>query len=268
MQKKLSILTGTYMLFLLSLHLSAALDGVLSEVVYYLGFIIPFCLCLYMTRGDGVEWKKHLTIDSEGVRLFTPFIFPTVTCIIILSALTSYLIFALTGKTNSVDMGDSYLLALLTHALIPAILEEALFRYLPMRLIAPHSPRYAIILSAILFALVHQNLFAIPYALFGGVILMSLDLATDSVIPSVVIHFINNAISVSAFFIPLEITLFLFYLWIFILTVMSLIIIIKSRSDYELPLIMITDKGEGAKITVEMVLFAALTLAVAVLNLL
>ena len=97
---------------------------------------------------------------------------------------------------------------------------------------------------------------------------MSLDLATDSVIPSVVIHFINNAISVSAFFIPLEITLFLFYLWIFILAVMSLIIIIKSRRDYELPLIMITDKGEGAKITVEMVLFAAFTLAVAVLNLL
>jgi membrane protease YdiL (CAAX protease family) len=268
MQKKLNILTGAYMLFILFLHLSAAFGGILSDVIYYLGFIIPFGVCVFMTRGEGVEWKRPVRISPEGAKLFAPLVFPTVFCVMSLSALTSFLLLTLTGKTNPVDLGDSYLLAVINHALIPAIFEEILFRYLPMRLIAPHSPRYAIIFSAIFFALVHQNLFSIPYAIFAGVLFMAINLATDSIIPSIVIHFINNLVSVSLLFISQEIGKYLFCLAVLILALISLIFIIKRRKEYERPLSLITDKGEGAKITMEMILFAAFTLAVAVLNLL
>ena len=97
---------------------------------------------------------------------------------------------------------------------------------------------------------------------------MAINLATDSIIPSIVIHFINNTLSVSLLFISAEIGKYIFCIVVLILAVISLVILIKRRKEYERPLSLITEKGEGAKITMEMILFAAFTLAVAVLNLL
>ena len=268
MEKKLNILTLAYFAFLILLFLSGMFSGVLSEVIYYLSFILPVAVCLYLTRGDGVGWKKHLTIDKEGVMLSWPLVFPTISLIMLISYITSFIIFTLTGKTSSVDIGDSYLIALITHALIPAIFEEALFRYLPMRLIGPHSPRCAIIVSALFFALVHGDLFSIPYAFIAGLVFMAIDLATDSIIPSVIIHFINNALSVSLMFIPIPGIIFVVYIWIGLLTLASAITIKRSFEEYEIPLMLITETGEGVRITPNMIFFALITLSLAILNLL
>ena len=165
-------------------------------------------------------------------------------------------------------MGDSYLLALLTHALAPAILEEALFRYVPMRLLAPYSQRGAIFISAFFFALVHHELFTIPYAFVGGLIFMAIDLATESVIPSIVILFINNALSVSMSFAPYEPIIIFFYIWIGGLTLLSVISMFRKKDDYEMALLLISDKGEGVKFTGGMLAFAIMTLTIAVLSLL
>ena len=268
MEKKLNILTLAYFAFLILLFLSGMFSGVLSEVIYYLSFILPVAVCLYLTRGDGVGWKKHLTIDKEGVTLSWPLVFPTISLIMLISYITSFIIFTLTGKTSSVDIGDSYLIALITHALIPAIFEEALFRYLPMRLIGPHSPRCAIIVSALFFALVHGDLFSIPYAFIAGLVFMAIDLATDSIIPSVIIHFINNALSVSLMFIPIPGIIYVIYIWLGLLTFASVITIKRSFEEYEIPLMLITEKGEGVRITPNMIFFALITLSLAILNIL
>lgn len=267
MKKKLNILTLAYLIFLVLLFLSGYLSGGLSDTVYYLAFIVPIGLCLFLTREEGIEWKKHLTLDKDAVMLSWPLVFPTVAVIIIISFLTSFLIYELTGKTNSADLGDSYILALFTHALIPAVFEEALFRYLPLRLIAPHSSRCAIIVSAIFFALVHTDLFVIPYALIAGVILMSITIATDSIIPSIIIHFINNALSVTLYFIYFPGIDFLVYIWIGLLAILSIIVILRNREEYEIPLLLVTEKGEGIKFTPLMISFAAITLALAIIKL-
>ena len=268
MSKRINILTLCYTLFLVLLFSSGSASGILSEVIYYLAFIIPIGIALYTIRDDGEEWKKYLTIDVEGIKLSWPLVFPTISATMLLSYLTSLLIFTLTGKTNSVDLGDSYFLALITHALVPAIFEEALFRYVPMRLIAPYSNRGAIFVSAFFFALVHHDLFSIPYAFFGGVVFMAINLATESVIPSVVIHFINNALSISMMFAPIEHIIILLYLWVILLTVWSVIAICRKKDDYEIALLMISDKGEGVRFTGGMLLFAAMTLTIAVISLL
>jgi membrane protease YdiL (CAAX protease family) len=268
MQRKTSILTFSYTSFLILLFLSGSLTGIFSEIVYYLAFAFPIAISLYLTRGDGVEKTKYLTIDDVGVKRFLPLIFPTISAIIIISIVTSILIYNLSGKTNDVDVGDSLIIALLTHALLPAVLEEAIFRYLPMRLLAPHSPRAAIIISAFFFSLAHADLFTIPYALVAGVLLMLIDLMTDSVVPSVVIHFINNALSVSMIFMEATFAVFLLYTWIMVATILSLIVLYNNREDYEDVLVVATFKGEGVKFTPGMILFAALTLAIAIMNLL
>lgn len=268
MSKRINILTICYVIFLVMLFGSATFSGILSEVVYYLGFIIPIAIALISCRGEESDPKKYLTIDADGIRLSWPVVFPTISLTILLSYLTSLLIFAITGQTNNVDLGDSYILAMITHALAPAIFEEALFRYVPMRLLAPYSKRGAILISAFFFSLVHLDLFTIPYAFIGGVIFMAIDLATESVIPSVVIHFINNALSVSMFFAPYEHVMILTYIWLGLLTLVSVLAINRDRDDYWFALLMLNEKGEGARFTVGMLLFALLTMTVAVVNLL
>ncbi len=269
MSKKISILTFDYTIFLVLLFLSGSLSGVFSELVYYLAFILPIGITLFVTRSERVERERYLTIDMTGVKGFLPLIFPTVSAIMLISYLTSILIFFISGKTNSVDLGSSFIFALITHALLPAILEEALFRYLPMRLLAPYSKRGAVLISAFFFSLVHHDLFSIPYAFLAGVIFMTVDLATDSIIPSVIIHFINNALSVGIIifsdnpaFAPV------IYIILAVLTLISLIAILKNREKYLKALESATEKGERVVLTIEMLLFAALTLTIAIINLL
>lgn len=268
MSKRLNVLTVCYTLFLVMLLGSATFSGILSEVVYYLGFIIPIAIALISCHGEEGDPKKYLTIDRDGIMLSWPLVFPTISLTILLSYLTSLLIFSITGQTNSVDLGDSYILALITHAIAPAIFEEALFRYVPMRLLAPYSKRGAIFISAFFFSLVHLDFFTIPYAFIGGLIFMAIDLATESVIPSVVIHLINNALSVSMFFAPYEHVMILTYIWLGMLTLVSVLAIFRERDSYLLELFMLNDKGEGARFTVGMLFFALLTLTVAAVNLL
>ena len=268
MKKKISYLSISYTLFLILLFLSGALSGIISEVVYLLAFALPIALALYLAREGRAEWGQYLSISGEGARKILPLVAPTVSVIILISYLTSLLIFAISGKVNNVDVGDSFIMALISHALVPAILEEALFRYLPMRLLAPHSRRGAIILSAFFFSLVHHDLFSIPYAFVAGVIFMAVDLATDSVSPSVIIHFVNNALSVGILvfadnpaFAPA------IYIILGILTVASLCLIFVRRKQYCKMISVAFDKGEGVKFTTEAFIFAGLTLSLAVISL-
>jgi simple sugar transport system permease protein len=103
--------------------------------------------------------------------------------VIAVSALTT-LVLAFFGKTNEVDVSGHLVYELFRHALIPAVLEELLFRYIPIKLLSPYSRRGAILVSALLFSLVHLNLFQIPYALLAGVVFGFLTVASGSILPS------------------------------------------------------------------------------------
>ena len=210
----------------------------------------------------------YLSIDSYGIKKAWPLVFPTVSVVIAISALTSLLIFVTCGKTNSVDLGDSFVIAILRYALLPALLEEMLFRYLPLRLLSPCSRRGAVLISAFFFSLVHRDLFSIPYAFIAGLIFMVIDIATDSIIPSLIIHFINNSISVgiiifkdNSAFAPTV------YVIIGILTLISLVIVYIRRKEYKEMLCFAFENGEQLRFSVEMLAFALITLSMAVISL-
>lgn len=270
MNKKISALTISYILFLILLFLSGLFSGILSRVIYLLSGIIPLALCLFLTRGEeyGEKWR-FLTVKKEKLKLTLPLTAPTIVSIIILSFVTSWLIFKLTGKENRVNIGNSYVLALINHALLPAIIEEALFRYLPIRLLSSHSRRAAVFISAFFFALVHRNLFTIPYAFLAGVIFMTVDLFADSVIPSLLLHFINNSISVGLIFYEKN-TAFAptVYAILGILCLISLFVIIIKREEYKEMLRTAFEKGERMKFSLEMLIFAVLMLTAAIMNIL
>ena len=202
MKEKTKLLTVSYLLFLLLLALSGYLDGVLSQVAYYGAFIIPVVLALYMSRSDESRPLEYLRLDREGVRILAVSAAPTIGAVWLFSFLTALLIEALTGKTDIPEVADTLPMAILTSALIPAVVEELLFRYLPMRLLAPFSRGRAVWLSAVFFAVAHMSPFSLVYAFFAGVIFMAIDLAAESIWPSVILHFVNNVVNIIMIFYP------------------------------------------------------------------
>ena len=93
MQKNINNLSLVYFLFLTMLFLSGTLGGVLSNVIYLLSFILPLVMGLYLVKGEKTEGLKYLTMDYEGMRRTLPIIAPAVSVVIILSALTSFVIY-------------------------------------------------------------------------------------------------------------------------------------------------------------------------------
>ena len=92
------------------------------------------------------------------------------------------------------ESGRGFVLTLLLVAVSPAVCEEALFRGPILRgLLSRFSPLGAAVLTGILFGLFHGDIWRfVPSALLG-VGLSAIALASDSIVPAMVAHFINNA---------------------------------------------------------------------------
>lgn len=84
----------------------------------------------------------------------------------------------------------------LTIAIIPAIVEEFLFRGVVLGVLKQYSEGLGIFISATLFALMHGNLTQIPFAFPIGLVLGYICVKTNSLLPGIIIHCLNNAFSV------------------------------------------------------------------------
>lgn len=268
MERKINCLSICYTLFLILIFLSGSLSGFWSDVVYYLAFPLPIILGLLLDK-KGVKGDSSLiSINQKDLKLTLPLIVPTVLIVLTISAITSMIILTLTGVENKVDVGYSLIPALLSHALLPAIFEEALFRYLPMKLLLDDSKRLTVIASALFFALAHHSLFSIPYAFVAGIIFMALDVMANSIIPSVIIHFINNAISVgmivyvdNAAFTPTVLII------LAVLLVISIVFIAKRKEIYIKEAKRIFKKDVNMLYTLPLKIFTLISLFIAVLSL-
>lgn len=263
LNEKIRILSLSYFLFLVLLMLSGGIGGVWSRVIYYLAFVITAAMTVLLSGKGILPEKKQRRFSYEKLRLTLPTVLPSVALVALLSLLTSFLIRLISGRYQTVDMGDSILTAIISHAILPSVLEEILFRYLPLRLLAPQSKRAAVLISAAAFALVHHSLYSIPYAFMAGLIFMTLDIALDSIYPSLIIHFLNNLLSIIMIFgMPLPLLIALICL-----LALSVGALIRNRKSYAEAICTAFTKGESYTLGTEFVLFASLSLIIAVFTL-
>lgn len=81
-------------------------------------------------------------------------------------------------------------------AILPAFLEEALFRGVILQSLRRFGDSFALITSAVLFGVVHGNFIQMPYTMFLGLIIGYFVLYSGSLWPGIAIHFANNGLSV------------------------------------------------------------------------
>ncbi len=95
-----------------------------------------------------------------------------------------------TAISDMVDQG--FLISFLTIAVVPAIVEEFLFRGIIYRGYRQARPIRGALYSALLFGALHMNFNQLCYAFFMGIALAILAEVTDSLIPGMVVHCIFN----------------------------------------------------------------------------
>lgn len=97
----------------------------------------------------------------------------------------------------SLSVGGDIAKEFLLTAILPGICEEVCHRGLLLRGSQKQGyTRYGLILSSLLFGLLHLNIQQFFYAAILGCLMGIAVLVADSIIPSIIIHFMNNALSV------------------------------------------------------------------------
>lgn len=86
-------------------------------------------------------------------------------------------------------------LLFVSSAIVPAIVEEILFRKVILEKLIPYGKAFAVVLTALLFSLMHTNISQFLYAFVGGLFLSAVAVKYGSVIPAIILHFSNNCLS-------------------------------------------------------------------------
>lgn len=92
--------------------------------------------------------------------------------------------------------GVNLIIMILTSAVLPGICEEIMHRGMLLQTYKTYGVKNAIIISSILFGLMHLNVSQFFYATIIGLIIAFVDMTSDNIIPGIIIHFMNNALSI------------------------------------------------------------------------
>ena len=85
----------------------------------------------------------------------------------------------------------------LTVALLPALAEEFAFRGVVLGSLRRHSDALALLVSSAAFALMHGNFVQMPFTFCCGLVFGFITVKTNSLLPAILVHFLNNALSVT-----------------------------------------------------------------------
>ncbi|MBQ9505561.1 MAG: CPBP family intramembrane metalloprotease [Clostridia bacterium] len=85
---------------------------------------------------------------------------------------------------------------LLRSAVVPAVVEECVFRGVILQSLRRFGDWFAIVCTAVMFGLTHANMTQVPFAVIAGVALGYCAVVTGSLRTGIAVHFLNNLVSV------------------------------------------------------------------------
>ncbi len=100
------------------------------------------------------------------------------------------------GTATKIDTWGKFAVSMLTIAVLPAFCEEFLHRGALLSAYKPLGLSKAIFYSSLLFGLLHLSVEKFFYASIIGAVLGTVTLFSRSIIPAMIIHFLNNGINV------------------------------------------------------------------------
>lgn len=96
----------------------------------------------------------------------------------------------------SLDTAGMVVSAVYTCIMAP-LTEEFLFRGVLLRSLSKYGTGFAVILSSLLFGLIHGNIYQTPFAIMAGIVLSYTAVRSGSIWPGVLVHFVVNTFAVA-----------------------------------------------------------------------
>ena len=162
----------------------------------YIGVICAF-MKIYKTSPKGFGWRKT---SPKYLLLALPLAFGLLFSLNWVNDLFVRLLSLLGYEAAASDLpsvaGGGFIGVLVVVALLPAILEETLLRGVVLDGIKDVGTVAACLLGGLIFSLFHQNPPQTVYQFICGAVFTLFAIRADSLVPAVVVHFLNNAIIV------------------------------------------------------------------------
>lgn len=164
-------------------------------------FTLPFIL---LVKINGKRVSDLVPLKKPNKKTCLPYYFIGIGFCAFANISTSIAssIFESFGVDYNVDFGDTpngiigFMLTLISTAIMPALVEEFACRGIMLGVLKEQGDAFAIIVSALMFGLVHGNFEQIPFAFLVGLVLGFIMVKTGSIIIAIAVHFTNNLISV------------------------------------------------------------------------
>ena len=162
--------------------------------ILYLAVVLVF-LKIYKDKPSDIGWRKT---KPQYLLLSIPIAFGLLfslnwvnTLFVRLLELMGY-----TMPSASVPSvaGGGFVGVLIVVALLPAILEETLFRGIILQGLKEVGTVAACLLGGLLFSVFHQNPAQTVYQFICGCVFTLLAIRADSLLPTVIVHLLNNAV--------------------------------------------------------------------------
>lgn len=176
-------------------------SDVLYGSAYVAGFVIPvFIFRLVYPKHETLPLEAEPRLPKGSIRLVIASVGITFSAALVSSLIMS-IIERITRTTLDIPATEitgahGVILSFILTGLIPAFVEELLFRGVFLRNLLPYGKTTAVIVSALMFALMHQNFYQFFYTFIGGVVFGYLFIRTGSIWASVLAHMINNTLAV------------------------------------------------------------------------
>ncbi len=161
-------------IFLPSVLLSAAAGGVkrcLSDENVHIGKVDMVLLVFF-----GLGACMTLNFLVSELSLFLPF-------------------FSTQGTAHSGNDIGSLMLLTAASAVVPAVSEEFAFRGAVYSLLSKNGG-FGVFISAVFFGIIHSGVSAVIFAFLSGIVFGYIRRCSGKLLPSVIVHFCNNAIAV------------------------------------------------------------------------
>lgn len=174
---------------------------IVCELVGALCYAITFTLPVFLFKKVSIRMRREpIYLDCKLGRDTALYIVVGLALISAAALVNSYIVsffpYQEMGEavTGGISTTANYQLVIqfFTLAVVPAFVEEYLFRGMILTNLLPYGKTSAILASAALFGIMHQNVGQLFYATVAGLVLGYIYVKSRSIWPCILLHFINN----------------------------------------------------------------------------
>ncbi len=173
----------------------------ISGIVYILSFMLPVIFFKHIYPSVEYHPLAAKPVLPKGLSAYLFLVVGVNYSASVINSLIMQIFFSVFGFTVNLPETEitgawSVVMLFITTAVIPSFVEEFLFRGVFLKNLLPFGKTTAVVVSAFMFALMHQNFLQFFYTFVSGLLLGWVFLKSGSIWACVLAHMLNNGFAV------------------------------------------------------------------------